>query len=315
MINYNKVSVIVTASGSAPQLEKCLESILNLAYQNFELYLVDDGLVQEAKNISAYYSKKIKILVSGGKGPSFARNLAARSSDAEFIAFTDSDCLVDKDWIKELLEGFKKNPQAASCGGIQKLPTDATSFERKVFFFMSKAGLLADYMRNIKTQRLIEVNHNPSCNVMYRRDIFLKEGGFLEGLWPGEDVELDYRLRQKGHILFYNPKAIVFHYRPKDLRAFLKVIFRYGFSCGFLTRKYGFFMKIQLVPPLAIFYIFGALFLSFALGNFIFLLGLFCFLIVPFCLYFKLQTLPLALLAIAYWNAGYIKGLLRKYIK
>lgn len=247
-MNDGKICVIIPANNSTPHIINCLESVLATAYHNFEVYFIDDGLAKEAKDLLAVYRGRIKIIESKQRGPSFARNLAARSTDAQFLAFTDSDCLVDKNWLQELLKGFYKFPEAVSAGGAQGLPYDATPFERKVFIFMKKAGIVADYMRKASTDSIRIVGHNPSCNVMYRRDIFLKEGGFLEGLWPGEDVELDHRLIKKGYKLLFNPKAVVYHYRPKRLIPFLCSMYRYGDSCGFLTRRYGIFRKIQLVP-------------------------------------------------------------------
>ncbi len=175
-----------------------------------------------------------------------------KSTDVEFLAFTDSDCIVDKNWLTELLKGFREYPEAVSCGGAQKLPEDATNFEKKVFLFMKKAGFFSEYARQAKDANITEVNHNASCCVMYKREVFLKEGGFLEGLWPGEDVELDYRLREKGYKLLFNPRAVIYHYRSKSLKSFLKMMDRYGRAQGYLVRKYGIFRKIQLVPFLVL---------------------------------------------------------------
>lgn len=61
---------------------------------------------------------------------------------------------------------------------------------------------------------------------MYKRDTFLECGGFLDELWPGEDVELDYRLKKKGYHLICNPGAVVYHYRPKKLAVFLAMMYR-----------------------------------------------------------------------------------------
>lgn len=83
---------------------------------------------------------------------------------------------------------------------------------------------------------------------MYRKDAFLEIGGFDETLWPSEDVDLDYRLKKKGYSFMYNPSVIVYHYRPQSLSALSKMMYRYGVTQGILTKRYGFFRKIQFLP-------------------------------------------------------------------
>jgi hypothetical protein len=67
-------------------------------------------------------------------------------------------------------------------------------------------------------------------------------------MWPGEDVELDRRLTLAGHRLVYVPDAIVQHKRPANLRGFARMMYRYGFSAGQLTRRYGFFRALHAMP-------------------------------------------------------------------
>jgi GT2 family glycosyltransferase len=209
-----------------------------------------------------------------------------------------------------LLLGFQEFPQAVACGGIQRLPQDATDFQKKVFFFMKRVGFITEYMRKAKQKKIKEVNHNASCNVIYRKDAFLSEGGFLEGLWPGEDVELDYRLSKRGYKLVFNPQAIVYHYRPRDLKSFLKMMYRYGLAQGFLVKKYGIFRKIQLVPLFVLTVILITsicLLWNWQIG----LLGI-VVLIILLYLYFalNLRILGLGITGILIWNIGFLKKIL-----
>ena len=309
MINPDpKISVIIPIKGEWPHLEACLSSILNSNYLNFDIIVVNDGLSDKAIISLEKYINKIKILTSGGKGPSCARNLAVQNTDAEFIAFTDSDCLVDKDWLINLLAGFKKYPDAVSCGGKQELPQDAGDFEKKVFLFMKKTGFLTDYMRRAGNNDIfIEVRHNASCNVMYKKDAFLKEGGFLESLWPGEDVELDYRLSRKKYKMVFNPKAIVYHYRPQNLKSFSKMMYRYGWAQGFLVKKYGIYRKIQFLPLLSAAFLLFLLLLIF-LQKMLLALYILLSAILITLYYFRLNLniLSLSFLAFIFWNSGFM---------
>jgi len=307
-----QVCIIVPVKNTSSQFESCVSSISALNYSNLELIIVDDSKEAELKIPIDNSNNKIKILYSRGKGPSYARNLAAKNTDAYFLAFMDSDCIADKNLIHELLRGFELYPDAAACGGIQGLPVDATNFEKQVFLFLQKAGFITDYIKKSNKQGIIRVVHNASCCVVYKRSIFLEAGGFLEGLWPGEDVELDYRLCRKGYNLYFNPKAIVYHHRPKCLLGFLIMMYRYGISCGILTRMYGIFRKIQSVPFLAL----AAAVLLLLAFSFHFLSVFLIIAGAALCLLFIYVGLsvPVFFLACAagiFWNLGFLKGLIK----
>lgn len=329
---YPKISVIIPCRGESDKLPACLVSVKALDYPEFDIFLVDDGMDAFVCNrIRESFGGAVKILESCRRGPSYARNLAAGASDADYVAFTDSDCIVDKNWLRELLAGFMRYPDTAGCGGIQKLPQDASRFERHVFAFMKRAGLITDYVREEcfspppypsppgggKTVvspplaggaggggEMREVSHNPSCSVMYRRDIFMREGGFLWGLWPGEDVEFDYRLKKKKYKLVFNSAAVVYHHKPDNVRTFRRMMYNYGRAQGALVRRYGIFRKVQLVPPASaavcvwgIIHPAGAV-ISGAAG------------IAVFGLYARDMAAGfLAAIAAVFWNAGFVAGI------
>lgn len=299
-----KICAIVPAKGSAENIDKCIESILNTGYPYLDIIVVDDGLTDCAIERLTRLRNRIRILKSNSGGPSYARNLAAGETDAEFLAFTDSDCIVEKNWIDELLRGFREFPETAACGGSQRIPADASLYEKSVFLFMKKTGFLTDYVREGKDE-IREVFHNASCSVLYKRDVFLESGGFLRDVWPGEDVELDYRLKRKGYKLVFNPKAIVYHYRPKHLNSFCRMMHRYGFAQGFLVRKYGVFRRIQVLPFLSL--AVSLLFLIALLFQF-YLPALVLAAIVLFCswIYFN-KVFFIAAFGILNWHLGFFK--------
>jgi len=308
-MNGPSVSIIIAAKDAEKTIEKCIGSILGLDYKDYELVIVNDGSADRTAEILKKYGQKIKIITNPFPlGPSESRNLAAREAQSEYLVFIDADCMVKKDWICQLLEGFKAYPFAAACGGSQRLPDDASNFQKKTFLFMKKVGFITEYVKS--GSEIKEVKHNPSCNVMYRREVLLKENGFLKGLWPGEDVELDYRLKKKGYNLVFNPGAVVYHYRQEGLKPFLKMMYRYGYAQGFLVRRHGLFRKLHFLPLFTIcaviflFYAFSkSLFLGLGLisASLLFILGYFVF---------DFSIFILAVLGSLFWHVGFLSGLL-----
>ncbi|MCG8430529.1 MAG: glycosyltransferase [Candidatus Omnitrophica bacterium] len=243
-----KVCVIIPCRGAGDHLHACLDSLGAADYPDYEIIVVDDG-IEPGRLAEIRGMKGITVLSSEGRGPSYARNLAAGKTEARYVVFTDSDCIVDAGWLSSLMEGFDVFPDAVGGGGRQELPQDAGDFQREVFSFMCATGLLTDYARRRESNAVGEVNHNASCNAVYKRDALLEEGGFLEGLWPGEDVELDYRLRRRGKKLFFQPASIVYHYKPDSPEKFRRMMFHYGRAQGALVRRQGgAFRRIHYIP-------------------------------------------------------------------
>jgi glycosyltransferase involved in cell wall biosynthesis len=253
-MNIASVSVIIAVKNGQDTLGKCLDSVLNCVYGNFEVICIDDGSSDRTPEILRSYSGRVKVITNiSSTGPAFARNKAASAASGEYLAFTDADCIVDKNWLEELVRCFS-GPGIVSAGGVQGVPDDESRFARKVSLFMDSIGFITGYLRG-GTNCVKSVAHNPSCNSIYRKEIFLNAGGFPKGLWPGEDVELDYRLKKAGYRIMFNPKAIVYHYRPGNIGKFSNMMSRYGWAQAILVRKYGFFRFVQFVPIFNLFLI------------------------------------------------------------
>lgn len=307
-MNIPFISVIIPARNAQRTIKKCIDSVLNLNYPSFELIVVNDGSSDDTTKILAGYPQ-VKILDTPGVGPSQARNMALKQAQGEFVAFTDADCIVDSNWLRELLRGFE-DERVVGVGGIQRSPQDESIFAKQVHDFLSIFGFVAEYMQS--ANNICKTKHNPSCNVMYRASVLRELGGFREDLWPGEDVELDYRINKKGYLLKFNPEAVVYHYRPANLGDFSKMMFRYGKAQGRLVRRYGFFRGLHLVPV-----IICVLFL-------ISYLNVYCSLILFLCIFSAViirlilksrKVIPIFILflsSVICWNIGFVKGLFSK---
>ncbi len=239
-----KISVIVPVHNCRETIASCLDSLIQLDYPSFEIIIIDDESTDETPEICGTYPQAKLVRVPKG-GPSKARNVGIRIARGDFVAFTDGDCIVERDWLTELEKGFT-SPEIAGVGGDQKCPADDTQMGNTIHGFLKCVGFVADY---VKTDvQMKETEHNPTCNGMYRRQILEEVGGFNEELWPGEDVELDLQIRRRGYKLIYNPAASVAHYRPGTYGKFAGMLYRYGTAQGYLVRKYGLFRPIHYVP-------------------------------------------------------------------
>lgn len=87
-------SIITPIYNSAPYLDKCIQSIQNQDYDDFEVLLIDDGSTDDSLRIAkqlAQEDKRIKVFSQANQGPSKARNIGLDNATGEWILFVDSD--------------------------------------------------------------------------------------------------------------------------------------------------------------------------------------------------------------------------------
>jgi len=102
-----KVSIIIPTKNNGDILEKCLASIRNLDYppkDKYEVIIVDGHSTDNTVEIAKKYGCKVVYEDIGRI--SYARDLGVKYAEGEFIAFTDADCIVDRNWLKELIKHF-----------------------------------------------------------------------------------------------------------------------------------------------------------------------------------------------------------------
>jgi glycosyltransferase involved in cell wall biosynthesis len=302
-----RISIVIPVYNCSRTIAKCVDSLARMDHSDFEIIVVDDCSTDGTAEICESYDN-VRVIRMAKGGPSRARNIGVAECRGEFVAFTDGDCVVERNWLTELAKGFD-GPLVAGVGGDQRSPHDDTEFGKLVQDFLKTIGFMTGYIK--PHSKLKETDHNPSCNAIYRKTVFQEVGGFDEWLWPGEDVELDRKIVDRGYKLIYNPDAVVFHYRPASLAGFCSMMRRYGASQWPLVRRYGFFRKLHYEPPalaLGIVAVAAALYWEQRLWPMVFLPFVFCF------SWFSAKTLSLKkslkfmmllLTTLVCWNWGF----------
>ena len=125
-----KISVIVPVYNVEPYLRKCIDSILNQSFTDFELILVDDGSTDASGSICDDYAKyetRIRVFHTINRGLSAARNLGIDEAKSNWICFVDSD-----DWIESnYLSAFMDEPLEENVLLIQKISMDDATMDDK----------------------------------------------------------------------------------------------------------------------------------------------------------------------------------------
>ena len=110
-MNESKVTVIMPIYNVAPYLAKCIESVLNQTYKNFELFLVDDGSKDESPSIVDKYAaldSRIIPVHQINSGVDAARNVGLERGTGKYVAFIDSDDWYDEKYLEKLVNVAEK---------------------------------------------------------------------------------------------------------------------------------------------------------------------------------------------------------------
>lgn len=203
---HPKISVIIPIYNAQTFLAKCIESILDQTFKDFELILVNDGSIDSSLSICKFYGKddnRIIIIDQPNAGVSSARNIGIDNSSSDYIIFIDADDYTDNTMLEELYD---------------KIITDNADI---VFcdFYYTKYNI----------DRIVKINFTPSpdtaierilngqlqgfmCNKMIKRSAFIKNKiKFDTSIAMGEDMFVMCQLLLQANRLSYVPKAF-FHY-------------------------------------------------------------------------------------------------------
>lgn len=112
-INAPKISVIVPVYNVEKYINKCIDSILDQTYADFELLLIDDGSPDNCGAICDEYAAKdsrVRVFHQNNAGVSAARNKGLDEARGEFITFVDSDDYIDENLFYQYINCFNLNP-------------------------------------------------------------------------------------------------------------------------------------------------------------------------------------------------------------
>jgi glycosyltransferase involved in cell wall biosynthesis len=115
-----KLSIIVPVYNTSKFLEKCIQSILDQSYRDYELLLVDDGSTDHSGDICDQFAAKdarVKVFHKSNGGVDSARNLGIEKAQGEYFYFVDSDDELLPECLDTLISGMKTEDIDLVIGG------------------------------------------------------------------------------------------------------------------------------------------------------------------------------------------------------
>ncbi len=234
-IYESTVSVIVPVLNAELTIKELLDSLVKVDYDKgrLEVILVDGGSTDKTREIIGMYP--VKLVIEPRRGLNVARNTGLRDSQGEIVLFTDSDCVVPKDWVGKMVRNFE-DAKVGCAGG-------SASRYKETFLFKYSDESIMPVLRIFKKHEVLDnvkppLGYPAGCNMAFRRVAIDKVGGFNEDIQHGFDEdELVERICRVGYKMVLDPEATVKHQHRGSLRGLLKQTFNYGRGGAFLFTK------------------------------------------------------------------------------
>ena len=196
------LSVIVPAHQGAAVLPVALGALAasDLAREAWELIVVDDASDDGTGDVARQWADRVLTLTGRPHGPAYARNRGTEAASGEWLVFIDADVAVHRDTLSRLLEAIAADPSVDAVFGAYD---DAPPAQ----------GFLTQY-RNL-LHRYVHLGSAGAADTFWagcgavRRSAFTEVGGFDERRYPRpqiEDIELGYRLRDRGRSIVIRPE-------------------------------------------------------------------------------------------------------------
>lgn len=223
------VSVVVPVRNGAETLGDCLASIMASDYpvDRREIVVVDNGSSDGTADVVRRFP--VRCVTEPKRGHGNARNRGITEARGELLAFTDADCAVAVNWLRELVSGFDDPSVAAVAGDMIALPP-TTPAERYV---STRKPSQTEWALGSRRPWF----HFASAAV--RRGAFERVGLFDPRFTGGcEDLDFAWRLHEAGLVVRPRPHAVVFHRHRTNPRKFFMQQLGTGGGQAMLRRKY-----------------------------------------------------------------------------
>ncbi len=211
MTNAPAISVIIATYNRAHLIAETLESVLEQAYRDFEIIVVDDGSTDNTREVVARYETRVRYIYQKNRGPSAARNRGVREATGTWISIQDSDDLSAANHLAVLHAYAETHPNVgmifangAYMGGPEH--------KRNTIIPASKSRSLAH--RGVELHDLFDKSIVRLQAALIAKGAYEAVGGHDESLRICMDLDLSFRLLMNFPMAYID--EVVFSYRKHD---------------------------------------------------------------------------------------------------
>jgi GT2 family glycosyltransferase/2-polyprenyl-3-methyl-5-hydroxy-6-metoxy-1,4-benzoquinol methylase len=206
------LAVIVPTRDRGPVLARTLDALRRQTVNGFQTLVVVDGADQLLSQ-----SGEAEVLVQDHRGPGAARNTGVKATNRPIVLFLGDDMVPGPDLVRAHLDGHRRHP-AVEHAVLGTVNWHEEVHRNAVVKWLESSGTQFEYEKIVGDDA--GWGRFYSCNVSLKREFFLSVGGFDEDFeFDYEDLDLGFRLNEKGMVLWYEPRAAAKHLHPYTFEA------------------------------------------------------------------------------------------------
>lgn len=219
------VDVVIPVYNGARDLPALLDALRAQRDVQSRVWVVDNGSEDSSARIAGDAALPGGVLFESVRSSYAARNTGISAGTAPYVAFTDSDCVPNDDWLARAVSCLELHGWDACAGQVRQLPGRTISGKYDAAVYLDQAGFVAN------------MHFGATANLVVRREAFRSVGHFRGELASGGDLEFGRRLRNRGLTLGYCAGAVVMHHPREGFRANVRKSWRIGRGHAVLARS------------------------------------------------------------------------------
>ena len=218
-------SIIIPLYNRPQEIKELLESLTLQTYKDFEVLVIEDGSVNDAKDVIGFFKDKLDLhyFVKHNEGQGFTRNYGFERAKGDYFVIFDSDCIIPEDYLQIVNDSLAANWLDA-YGGPDAAHPSFTDTQKAISYSMTSPFTTGGIRGNKKA---VGQFHPRSFNMGVSRKVWEKVGGFIITR-SAEDLEYSIRIQANGSKIGLIPDAKVYHKRRTNFLQFYKQIHFFG---------------------------------------------------------------------------------------
>ncbi len=285
-------SVIIASYNSEKTIRRCLQSLRKqTTKRRFEVFVVDSGNDATADIVRSEFPEVQLIQLEKKTAPGAARNLGIHRARGELLAFIDSDCMADPDWLDQIERSMEEHGVNIVYGALKNgtpwHPVGTTAF------YIEFNEFLPGSPKHFSTIFL-------GGNLGIRKSVFERHGVYYNDFVASEDTLLAWELTQRGEKILFDPRIRVTHINRTQLLPMLRHQVMLGWYSGRARRESNLYGRLLvrwrglcLLLPLIRWLRASARIVRASVWDYVKFVSI----------------MPLYFLASAFWSYGFMKGI------
>ena len=225
-------SVLICTYNRHEMLETALKALVEQTVEKPDEVVVVNGGNERADTVVSRFSGRgdvvVRLVKTINKNLATSRNIGIAACRGRIVAMTDDDAEVFPDWVTQIKRAYNEHSEAGAVGGAVLGADSQHSFISR----------LSDLVTFPSPPKPGAVRTLPGVNVSYRHDVLDQVGLQDEGLFRGEDVDFNWRIKKLGYDIYYDPSIKVIHHHRPSLRKFWRQTYMYGRAYFLVRRKW-----------------------------------------------------------------------------